>query len=78
MPYNFYIALKVNWLYNSFQIKENSSGQGPQPISECEPSDCPVEVDWLRFRRVVSYITVASDATVSLTFTDDNFTGKDK
>lgn len=50
----------------------------PQPISECEPSDCPVEVDWLRFRRVVSYITVASDATVSLTFTDDNFTGKDK
>ena len=43
----------------------------PQPISECEPSDCPVEVDWLRFRRVVSYITVASDATVSLTFTDD-------
>ena len=50
----------------------------PQPISECEPSDCPVEVDWLRFRRVVSYITVASDAMVSLTFTDDNFTGKDK
>lgn len=50
----------------------------PQPISECEPSDCPVEVDWFRFRRVVSYITVASDATVSLTFTDDNFTGKDK
>lgn len=50
----------------------------PQPISEYEPSDRPVDVDWHRFRRVVSYITVASDATVSLTFTDDNFTGKDK
>lgn len=50
----------------------------PQPISEYETSDHPVDVDWHRFRRVVSYITVASDATVSLTFTDDNFTGKDK
>jgi hypothetical protein len=50
----------------------------PQPISEYEPSDRPVDVDWHRFRRVVSYITVASDATVSLTFTDNNFTGKDK
>ena len=50
----------------------------PQPISEYEPSDRSVKVDWHRFRRVVSYITVASDAAVSLTFTDDNFTGKDK
>lgn len=50
----------------------------PQPISEYETSDRSVKVDWHRFRRVVSYITVASDATVSLTFTDDNFTGKDK
>ena len=44
----------------------------PQPISEYEPSDRPVEVDWLRFRRVVSYITVAPDAAVKLTFKDDN------
>lgn len=49
----------------------------PQPISEYETSDHPVEVDWLRFRRVVSYITVVPDAAVSLTFTDDNLTGKD-
>ena len=49
----------------------------PQPISEYETSDHPVEVDWLRFRRVVSYITVAPDAAVTLTFTGDNLTGKD-
>lgn len=49
----------------------------PQPISEYETSDRPVEVDWLRFRRVISYITVAPDAAVSLTFTDENLTGKD-
>ena len=50
----------------------------PQPISEYETSDRSVEVDWLRFRRVVSYITVAPDAAVSLTFTDENLTGKDE
>ena len=50
----------------------------PQPVSEYEYSDRPTEVDWLRFRRVVSYITVAPDAAVKLTFTDDNLTGKDK
>ena len=50
----------------------------PQPISEYEPSDRPVEVDWLRFRRVVSYITVAPDTAVTLTFTGDNLTGKEK
>lgn len=50
----------------------------PHPISEYEPSGCPVEVDWLRFRRVVSYITVAPDAAVNLTFTDENLTGKDE
>lgn len=49
----------------------------PQPISEYETSDHPVEVDWLRFRRVVSYITVVPDAAVNLTFTDENLTGKD-
>lgn len=49
----------------------------PQPISEYETSDHPVEVDWLRFRRVVSYIIVAPDAAVNLTFTDENLTGKD-
>ena len=49
----------------------------PQPISEYETSDRPVEVDLLRFRRVVSYITVAPDAAVKLTFTDENLTGKD-
>lgn len=48
----------------------------PQPISEYETSDHPVEVDWLRFRRVVSYITVAPDAAVKLTFTDENLTGR--
>lgn len=50
----------------------------PQPISEYETSDRPVEVDWLRFRRVVSYITVAPDAAVSLAFADENLTGKDE
>lgn len=50
----------------------------PQPTSEYEPSDRPVDVDWHRFRRVVSYITVAPDAAVTITFMDDNFTGKDK
>ena len=50
----------------------------PQPISEYETSDRSVEVDWLRFRRVVSYITVAPDAAVTLTFTGDNLTGKDE
>mgnify|MGYP002519545191 CR=1 FL=1 len=50
----------------------------PQPISEYEDSDRPVEVDWRRFRRVVSYITVAPDASVKLAFADDNLTGKDK
>lgn len=50
----------------------------PQPISEYEPSDRPVDVDWHRFRRVVSYITVAPDAAVTLTFTGDNLTGKEK
>lgn len=50
----------------------------PQPVSEYENSDRPTEVDWLRFRRVVSYITVAPDAAVKLTFADDNLTGKDE
>ena len=50
----------------------------PQPISEYENSDRPVKLDWLRFRRAVSYITVAPDTAVSLTFTDENLTGKDE
>ena len=50
----------------------------PQPVSEYENSDCPTEVDWLRFRRVVSYITVSQEGTVTLTFTDEKSTGKDE
>ena len=50
----------------------------PPPVSEYENSDRPTEVDWRRFRRVVSYITVAPDAAVKLTFADDNLTGKDE
>ena len=50
----------------------------PQLISEYEISDRSTEVDWRRFRRVVSYITVAPDAAVKLAFADDNLTGKDE
>ena len=42
----------------------------PEPNSEYEDFDHPPKVDWSRFRRVVSYITITREHTITVQFTD--------
>lgn len=50
----------------------------PDPICEYENSDRLTKVDWHRFHRAVSHITITPDTTVTLTFLDDEMTGKEE
>ena len=43
----------------------------------CEDTDVPKEVDWCRFRQVVSYIQVMRDAVVTVRFKEDENLGKE-
>ena len=48
----------------------------PEP-RRCEDTDFPKEVDWRRFRQVVSYIQVTRDAVVAVRFKEDENLGKE-
>ena len=50
----------------------------PDTICEYESSDRLTKVDWRRFHRAVSHITVAADTKVTLAFLDDEITGREE
>lgn len=50
----------------------------PDPICEYENSDRLTKVDWHRFHRAVSHITITPNGAVRLTFLGDETTGKEE
>lgn len=48
----------------------------PEP-QRCDDTDVPKEVDWRRFRQVVSHIQVTQDAVVTVQFKEDENLGKE-
>ena len=50
----------------------------PDTICGYENSDRLTKVDWRRFHRAVSHITITPDGVVRLTFLDDEMNGKDE
>lgn len=50
----------------------------PDTICGYENSDRLTKVNWRRFHRAVSHITITPDGAVRLTFLDDEMKGKDE